>query len=106
MATPRTFESWLQPDASGLFCLPGKFHIDPYRPVPRAVITHGHSDHARPGHGAVLATPETIAIMQTRRGPDCAGSFQALALGERVGIGGVAVRLLPAGHMLGSARRL
>jgi putative mRNA 3-end processing factor len=104
MATPRTFESWLQPDASGLFCLPGKFHIDPQRPVPRAVITHGHSDHARPGHGAVLATPETIAIMQTRLGPDCAGSFQALALGERVGVGGVSVRLLPAGHVLGSAQ--
>ena len=104
MATPRTFESWLQPDASGLFCLPGKFHIDPQRPVPRAVITHGHSDHARPGHGAVLATPETIAIMQTRLGPDCAGSFQALAFGEWVGVGGVAVRLLPAGHVLGSAQ--
>jgi len=80
MPKPLTFESWLQPEASGLFCLPGKFHIDPHRPVPRAVITHGHSDHARPGHGAVLATPETIAIMQMRLGPECAGSFQALAL--------------------------
>ena len=51
------FESWLKPDASGLLCEPGGFHIDPLRAVDRAIITHGHSDHARPGHGAVLATP-------------------------------------------------
>ena len=57
--------------------------------VERAIITHGHSDHARPGHGAVLATPETIAIMQARLGPEAAGSFQALRYGEAIAIGGV-----------------
>ena len=58
------FEDWLKLDGAGLCCAPGGFHVDPTRPVERAIITHGHSDHARPGHGAVLATPETIAIMQ------------------------------------------
>src|SRR5258705_225389 len=57
----QTFQSWLKPDAAGLCCAPGAFHIDPTRAVERAIITHGHSDHARPGHGAVLATPEAIA---------------------------------------------
>ncbi len=51
-------ETWLKPLPSGLFCEPGGFFIDPVRPVDRAVITHGHSDHARPGHNAVLATAE------------------------------------------------
>ena len=104
MTTSDTFASWLKPDASGLACLPGGFHVDPQRPVPRAVITHGHSDHARPGHGAVLATPETIAIMQARMGANCAGSFQELRYGEPIDIGGVGVRLVPAGHVLGSAQ--
>src|SRR3954447_25621629 len=52
-------ESWLRVTSQGLFCEPGGFFIDPVRPVGRAVITHGHADHARPGHDAVLATPET-----------------------------------------------
>ena len=98
------FESWLKPDASGLLCEPGGFHIDPLRPVERAIITHGHSDHARPGHGAVLATPETIAVMKARLGENCAGSFQELRYGETLRIGGASVRLAPAGHILGSAQ--
>src|SRR5690606_9532714 len=53
-------------------------YIDPPQPRARAIITHGHADHARAGHGAVLATPDTIAIMQTRYGADCADSFQPL----------------------------
>ncbi len=100
----RGFERWLKPERAGLRCLPADVHIDPHAPVDRAIITHGHSDHARPGHGAVLATAETIAIMQKRLGPDCAGSFQALALGEPLSIGGVTVTLHPAGHVLGSAQ--
>lgn len=70
----------------------------------RAVVTHGHSDHARPGHGAVLATPETIAIMRARHGGNGAASMQALRYGEPVRLGEVAVRLVPAGHILGSAQ--
>ncbi|GEC00523.1 DNA ligase-associated DEXH box helicase [Brevundimonas diminuta] len=78
--------------------------MDPVRPVDRAVITHGHSDHARPGHGAVLATPETLAIMAERYGPDFAGRVQPAACGEATTINGVAVRFAPAGHVLGSAQ--
>ena len=59
----------------GLYCLLGRFHVDPTRPVERALITHGHADHARAGHGAVLATAETLAIMATRYGEDFAGSL-------------------------------
>jgi putative mRNA 3-end processing factor len=96
--------TWLYPTDQGLYCEPGGFFIDPHRPVDRAVISHGHSDHARSGHGAVFATPETIAIMKVRHGPDSAGSFQAAAYGEAINVGGVAVTLVPAGHILGSAQ--
>jgi putative mRNA 3-end processing factor len=98
------FEIWLKPDAAGLWCVPGGFHIDPARAVERAVITHGHSDHARPGHGAVLATPETIAIIKARLGSRAAGSFQPLRYGEPLTVGDATVRLVPAGHILGSAQ--
>ena len=99
-----SFQSWLRPETAGLHCAAGGFHVDPVRPVDRAIITHGHSDHARPGHGAVLATPETIAIMKARLGETCAGSFQPLGYGEPLSMGGVTVRLVPAGHILGSAQ--
>ena len=100
-----TFASWLHPTPAGLFCAPGGFHIDPLLPVDRAVVTHGHADHARSGHRHVLSTPETAAIMRVRHGA-AAGSttFEPLRLGEPIAIGGVGVRLLPAGHILGSAQ--
>src|SRR6185437_5594183 len=94
----------LMPVAAGLCCKAGNFHIDPVRPVPRAVITHGHSDHARAGHGAVLATQETLDIMRLRYGDDFAGSTQAIRYGEEVNLGDVCIRLHPAGHVLGSAQ--
>lgn len=97
-------DSWLYPSEAGLFCEPGGFYIDPHRSVDRAIITHGHSDHARSGHGAVLATHETIEIMKVRYGENCAGAFQPLKLGETITINGVGVRLAPAGHILGSAQ--
>lgn len=80
--------------------------IDPPQPRARAIITHGHADHARSGHGAVLATPDTIAIMKTRYGETCAGSFQPLNFGEPLHIDDVTVTLYPAGHILGSAQVL
>ena len=98
-------DTWLCVRPEGLYCQPGDFFIDPVRAVPRAVITHGHSDHARPGHEAVLATPETLAIMDVRMGEGQSGiSQQALLPGETVTMGGVKVRLAPAGHVLGSAQ--
>jgi len=96
----------LRPAPAGLYCPIGDFYVDPVRPVDRAVITHGHSDHARPGHGAVLATPETLAIMAERYGPDFAGRVQPAAYGEATTINGVAVRFAPAGHVLGSAQAI
>lgn len=94
----------LHPRPEGLYCPKADLYIDPTRPVPRALITHGHSDHARAGHGAVLATPETLAIMAARYGADFAGSTQALAHGEAVNLNGVRFSLHPAGHVLGSAQ--
>ena len=96
-------EDWLRPTPAGLWCEPGGFHIDPRRAVDRALVTHGHADHARPGHGAVLATPETLAIMALRY-PRDRPARQPLRYGETVQAGGVAIRLAPAGHVLGSAQ--
>ena len=77
--------------------MPGDFYIDPVRPVARAVITHGHSDHARAGHGAVLATPETLAIMAERYGGEFAQSQEPAGYGRSVMRDGVEVTLVPAG---------
>jgi len=103
MSAPRP-ETWIRKSSAGLYCEPGDFHIDPVRPVPRAVITHGHGDHARSGNEQVLATPDTIAIMQERYGEAAGASLQPLAYGETVTAGDVTVRLAPAGHVLGSAQ--
>jgi putative mRNA 3-end processing factor len=89
---------------SGVCCKLGDFHIDPTRPVARALITHGHSDHARAGHGAVLATQETLDLMRLRYGDDFAGTTQAIRYGESVGLGDARVTFHPAGHVLGSAQ--
>ena len=97
-------EDLLLPTPSGLCCKRGGFHIDPTRPVDKAVITHGHSDHARAGHGAVLATQETLDIMRLRYGGDFAGTTQAIRYGESVTLGGAKVTFHPAGHVLGSAQ--
>jgi len=98
------FRQLLRNTSEGLYCPPGDFHIDPVRPVARAVITHGHSDHARSGHGAVLATPETLAIMTARYGEDFAASTEAARYGEKISRNDVTVTLVPAGHVLGSAQ--
>jgi len=89
---------------AGLYCQAGGFHIDPPAPVARALITHAHADHARPGHGAVLATAETLDLMRLRFGEDFAPTTQAARYGETVRLDGVAVTFHPAGHVLGSAQ--
>ncbi|WP_193334601.1 ligase-associated DNA damage response exonuclease [Devosia beringensis] len=81
-------------------------YIDPGVPRERAIVTHGHADHARSGHGSVLATPDTIAIMQTRYGADCARRFEPLDFGVPLQIDDVTITLFPAGHILGSAQVL
>ncbi|HXC91242.1 MAG TPA: ligase-associated DNA damage response exonuclease [Stellaceae bacterium] len=97
-------ESWLRTTAAGLFCEPGGFHVDPSRPVRHAVVTHGHGDHARSGNGHVLATPQTIAIMRARYGEAAGRVLQTLGYDEDLRVGDVRVRLMPAGHVLGSAQ--
>jgi putative mRNA 3-end processing factor len=97
-------EDILVPTPSGVCCKSGGFHIDPTRPVDKALITHGHSDHARSGHGHVMATQETLDIMRLRYGENFAGSTQAIRYGETVKIKDVNVSFHPAGHVLGSAQ--
>jgi putative mRNA 3-end processing factor len=97
-------EDILVPTPQGVCCKPGGFHIDPTRPVAKALITHGHSDHARAGHGAVLATQETLDIMRLRYGENFAGSTQAIRHGETLTLDGARVSFHPAGHVLGSAQ--
>ena len=85
----------------GLYCPAGDFYIDPWRPVPRAVITHAHADHARRGHGAYLATAVSAGVLRARLGNI---TLQGLDYGQTVEVGGVKVSLHPAGHVLGSAQ--
>ncbi len=86
----------------GLYCPPGDFYIDPWRPVDRAVITHGHSDHARRGNTQYLAAAPGAGILRKRLGDDI--SLQTLAYGEQITHHGVRLSLHPAGHVLGSAQ--
>jgi len=94
----------LLPTPAGVCCKLGAFHIDPTRPVDRALITHGHSDHARAGHRAVLATQATLDLMRLRYGDNFAGTTQAIGYGETVKLDGARVSFHPAGHVLGSAQ--
>ncbi|MFN3972272.1 MAG: ligase-associated DNA damage response exonuclease [Gemmobacter sp.] len=85
----------------GLYCAAGDFHIDPWRPVDRALVTHGHSDHARPGHAAYLATHAALPVMRHRLG---AIRAEGIGWGEPRRIGGVSVSFHPAGHVPGAAQ--
>ncbi len=97
--------SWIRPEPWGIHIVPADAWVDPSRPVPRALVTHGHADHARGGHGITIATPPTLAIMElryhTREGASAAQYGETLDIG-----GGVSATYLPAGHVLGSAQIL
>jgi putative mRNA 3-end processing factor len=86
----------------GLYCPPGDFFIDPWRPVERAVITHAHGDHARRGHAHYLASVPSEGVLRARLGDDI--TLQTLAYGEAIEHHGVRLSLHPAGHVLGSAQ--
>ena len=85
----------------GLYCVPGGFYIDPWRPVERAIITHAHADHARVGHGHYLSTDQGEGILRTRLGEI---NLQTIPYGERITHNGVTISLHPAGHVLGSCQ--
>jgi putative mRNA 3-end processing factor len=92
----------IEPTASGLYCEAGGFHIDPWLPVDRAVITHAHGDHLRPGSAAYLCSAASRPLVAARlAGP---AAISSLAYGERLDINGVTVSMHPAGHILGSAQ--
>jgi putative mRNA 3-end processing factor len=91
----------LQTDDRGLFCAAGGFHVDPWRPVERAVISHAHGDHARWGSAAYLAAAPSVPILRRRLGE---ARIEGVPFGERVRMGDVTVSFHPAGHVLGSAQ--
>jgi putative mRNA 3-end processing factor len=93
--------SWIEPFPEGIYVKPADAWVDPSQPKARALVTHGHADHARGGHGQVWATPETLAIMECRYGPQTGEGVQ---YGEVVRLGEVDVSFVPAGHVLGSAQ--
>ncbi len=97
---------WMEVRPGGLYCKPGEFFIDPTRAVPQAVITHGHSDHARAGHAKAIATPDTLAIMACRYGEGFTAKRIELPYGQAIHLGEARVTLYPAGHILGSAQVL
>lgn len=92
---------WIEPHPHGIYVKPADVWIDPSTPQSRALVTHGHADHARGGHGAVWATPETLAIMDARYGEQNANP---VAYGESRRFGEVEASFVPAGHVLGSAQ--
>jgi putative mRNA 3-end processing factor len=88
--------------AAGLYCPAGGFHVDPWQPVDRALITHAHGDHARPGSAAYLCAAASAALLQRRFGPDA--RIESIAYGGALTLGDVRVSFHPAGHVLGSAQ--
>ncbi|MBI4723837.1 MAG: ligase-associated DNA damage response exonuclease [Rhodomicrobium sp.] len=97
---------WMEVRPEGLYCKAGGFFVDPVRAVPQAVITHGHSDHARRGHAKTIATPDTLAIMACRYGGNFTQQRVDLPYRQAIHLGETRVTLYPAGHILGSAQVL
>jgi putative mRNA 3-end processing factor len=92
----------LEETAAGLYCPAGNFHVDPWGPVDRAVITHAHGDHARYGSAAYLCAEECAPLLRRRFGAE--PTIEAIPYGHSRAIGNVQVSFHPAGHVLGSAQ--
>lgn len=91
---------------SGLFCPVGNFYIDPVKPVPLAIVSHAHADHANPYSGNIYCTPGTAACVKQRYIKKNTGLFTEIPFRKPFELGGVQVTFYPAGHMLGSAQVL
>ena len=101
MTHPR---EWIEVRPEGLYCRPANAYIDPHGAQEHAIVTHGHADHARGGHGTCYATPQTMRIMQVRYGEDHAQHQMCLSYHDKIQIGEAILWFVPAGHILGSAQ--
>ncbi|PQJ79740.1 ligase-associated DNA damage response exonuclease [Polaribacter porphyrae] len=86
----------------GIYCIPGKFYLDPWYPVDYAIISHGHADHSRAGNKHYLCHNDSKAIIKHRLGQDIC--IESLGYNEPRNINGVQVSFFPAGHVIGSAQ--
>ncbi len=102
----KTNINWIKKKKEGLYCIPGDFYIDPIQPVDKALITHGHSDHARPNNKRILCSIETKDIMKIRYGESYCDSSQTIDFRDSLKINNVSVKSFPAGHILGSTQFL
>ena len=102
----KTNINWLKKKREGLYCVPGNFFIDPVFPVEKALITHAHTDHARPNNKSIFSSKETIELMHLRYGESYCSDFQIARFGEKIKIHDVTVQIFPAGHILGSIQFL
>src|SRR5256885_930933 len=94
----------IEPTGRGLYCAAGDFYVDPWQPVERAVITHAHGDHARPGHASYLCAKRGLPVLRTRMGEEA--RIEGVAYGETRSMNGVKVALHPAGHAHGAVEVL
>lgn len=102
MVATSTSSPLIYPTREGLYCPLGGFHIDPWRSVSKALVTHAHSDHARPGMGAYLTASSGVGVLRERIGADA--TVEGISFGEKRRIGEVSVSFHPAGHLLGSGQ--
>ena len=102
----KTNINWLKKKREGLYCVPGNFFIDPVFPVEKALITHAHTDHARPNNRSIFSSKETLELMHLRYGENYCSNYQIAHFDEKIKINDVTVQILPAGHILGSIQFL
>ena len=101
-----TNANWLIKKKEGLYCIPGDFYIDPLYPVKKALITHAHTDHARPNNHFILGTKETIEIMKIRYAKSYCTNYQVINYNRPLTINNIDITFIPAGHILGSSQIL
>ena len=92
----------LEIDSSGLYCEAGRFHIDPWGAVPKALITHAHGDHARQGSETYLCSAACAPVLRERMAAEA--RIESIPYGETRRISDVSVSFHPAGHILGSSQ--